>query len=67
MRQQKGRLTNAIRRHSENNAPLTEEEELDQQLRRALESKREQEVEKLRTKMKAVCGPNGSELRKKKI
>jgi hypothetical protein len=40
---------------------------LDQQLRRALESKREQEVEKLRTKMKAVCGPNGSELRKKKI
>ncbi len=35
---------------------LSEEEKLDQQLRKVLESRREQEIEKFRCKMKAVTG-----------
>ena len=46
---------------------MSEEEELDQQLRRALEARRELEVEKLRLKMKAVCGPGGAEMKRPKI
>lgn len=67
MKQLKSKLTSAIKHNSQINAPLSEEEELDLQLRRALEMRRELEVEKLRTKMKAVCGPNGTELKRKKI
>ena len=66
-KQLKSKLTTAIKYNSQTNTGLTEEEELDQQLRRALEVRREQEVDRLRTKMKAVCGPNGTELKRKKI
>jgi hypothetical protein len=43
------------------------DDHLDEHLKRMYDQKREQKVERLRQKMKAVCGPGGSDLKPKKI
>jgi hypothetical protein len=43
------------------------EEDIDLTLRRAEDHRRELQVERLRLKMKAVCGPGGSDKKRKKI